>query len=144
MIRAIKTIAINGVEVTMLFTPRLFVMADEKGIAINFKGQSLMQNLATYADICYCAALNHWTLDNDIEDFKLERKDFHEWSTLNQVEFGKVMTMAVEALSGKTMREIAKEQQEAKDAGEDVKKKKPKKSGVIIRILRRFWSAIVG
>ena len=144
MLKVSKTILINGVETDLLFTPRLFVMAEEKGITINLEEKTLMRSLSAFADICYCAALNAWTLDNYIEDFKLERKDFHEWSAAEPKEFSKAMAMAIEAMSGKTMAEIAKEQNEAKEAGKEVKKKKwPSFSGWIIRQLKHFWSAIV-
>lgn len=138
MNRVSKTITINGVEVTMLFTPRLFVMAEEKNIKMVIDTANVMQTMAAYADMCYCAALNHWTMDNDLEDFRLKRSDFHEWSACNQEEFGRTMIMAAEAITGKTMKELAAEQ---KALGEEVKKKS--KSFVIIRLLRRFWSAIV-
>lgn len=138
MNRVSKTITINGVEVTMLFTPRLFVMAEEKNIKMAIDTTNVMQTMAAYADMCYCAALNHWTMDNDLEDFRLKRSDFHEWSACNQEEFGRTMIMAAEAITGKTMKELAAEQ---KASGEEVKKKS--KSFVIIRLLRRFWSAIV-
>jgi hypothetical protein len=134
MTRVSKSITINGVEVTMLFTPRLFVMAEEKGIKLVVNTADMMQTMAGYADMCYCAALNHWTMDNDINDFPLSRADFHVWSASNQEEFGKTMIMAAEAITGKTMTELVKEQKAAKE-GEDVKKKK--KSSLIMRLLRR-------
>ena len=102
MIRVLKAITINGVEVTMLFTPRLFVMAEEQGIKLNVDTANVMATLSAYADMCFCAALNHWTLDNDIEDFKLTRMDFHAWSAANPDEFGRTMVMAAEAVTGKT------------------------------------------
>lgn len=142
MIRVSKTITINGVEVTMLFTPRLFVMADEKGLNISIDPTNVMQTMTAYADMCYCAALNHWTMDNDIEDFPLKRADFHAWSASDPTTFANVMIMAAEAISGKTMKEMNEEQQKQKEAAGDVKKKS--KSGMIIQLLRRFWSAIVG
>ena len=136
MIRVSKTIAINGVEVTMLFTPRLFVMADEQGIKLAIDTANVMATLSAYADMCWCAALNYWSMDNDIQDFKLTRSDFHAWSAANPDEFAKVMIMAAEAVTGKTMKEIVKEQQELRE-GEEVKKKS--KSNVITRLLRLFW-----
>ena len=137
MIRVIKTIMINGVETTMLFTPRLFVMADQQGIKLNVDTANVMATLSAYADMCWCAALNHWSMDNDVEDFKLKRSDFHAWSAANPEEFGKVMIMAAEAVTGKTMKEMVAEQQKAREEGEQVKKKP--KSNVITRLLRRFW-----
>jgi hypothetical protein len=127
---------INGVEATMLFTPRLFVMAEEQGIKLSVDTANVMATLSAYADMCWCAALNHWTMDHDVEDFKLKRSDFHAWSAENPNEFSKVMVMAAEAVTGKTMKEIVEEQQQAREAGEEVKKKP--KSNVITRLLRRF------
>ena len=123
MIRVSKTITINGVEVTMLFTPRLFVMADDKGIKISVNVADMWQTLAAYADLCYCAALNHWTMDNDMEDFPLKREDFHVWSAANHVEFGKVMVMASEAITGKTMKELIEENKKVGEGVANVKKK---------------------
>lgn len=136
MIRVIKTISINGVEATMLFTPRLFVMAEEQGIRLSVDTANVMATLSAYADMCWCAALNHWTMDHDIEDFKLKRSDFHAWSAENPAEFSKIMVMAAEAVTGKTMKEIVEEQKQEREAGEEVKKKP--KSNVITRLLRLF------
>ena len=126
----------------MLFTPRLFVIAEDKGIKLSIDTANVMKTLSAYADMCYAAALNYWTMDNDIEDFPLQRVNFHEWSAANPTEFSRVMTLAAEAITGKTMKEMVQEQKEAREAGEEVKKKP--KSNVITRLLRRFWSAIVG
>lgn len=125
----------------MLFTPRLFVMAEDKGIKLSIDTANVMQTLSAYADMCYCAALNYWTMDHDIEDFPLQRVNFHEWSAANPTEFSRVMTMAAEAITGKTMKEMVQEQKEAREAGEEVKKKP--RSNAITRLLRRFWSGIV-
>lgn len=126
----------------MLFTPRLFVMAADKGIKIEIDVLNVMQTMAAYADMCYCAALNYWTMDNDVVDFPLTRADFHAWSAANQTEFGRIMAMAAEAITGRTMRELVEEQKEEREKGEDVKKKS--RSNAITRLLKRFWSAIVG
>lgn len=141
MIQVRRTIAINGVEVTMLFTPRLFVMAEAKAIKISVDSGNIMHTLSAYADICYCAALNHWSMDSDIEDFPFKRADFHEWSSANQAEFSKVVALAVEAITGKTIKELVEEQKAAKEAGKEIKKKS--RLSAIMQSLRRFWSGIV-
>lgn len=120
----------------MLFTPRLFVMAEEQGIRLSVDTANVMATLSAYADMCWCAALNHWTMDHDVGDFKLKRSDFHAWSAENPAEFSKIMVMAAEAVTGKTMKEIVEEQKQEREAGEEVKKKP--KSNVITRLLRRF------
>ena len=135
MIRVTKTTTINGVEVTMLFTPRLFVMAEEKKIKLAVNTADVMQTMAAYADMCYCAALNAWTMDNDIEDFKLSRYDFHVWSADHRDEFARTMVMASEAITGKTMKELVEEQKQLAEAGQEVKKKS--RFRLITRLLRR-------
>lgn len=119
----------------MLFTPRLFVMAEDQRISFSFDSANVMQTLTAYADICYCAALNNWTLDHDLADFQLKRSDFHEWSAANPIEFGKIMTQAAEVISGKSLKEIAEEN--SSESG-SVSEKKKKKSNVIMRLLKLF------
>lgn len=132
---------INGVETGMLFTPRLF---EFKTASMDFSDAASATKVAgMYADLAYCAALNYWTLqDRDIDSFPHTRLDFHEWTASNPVEFGKVMRIALEAITNKSLEEILQENkaEEVKPA-EDVKKKN---SLSIIQRLRRFWSAIVG
>lgn len=139
MIKVNKVVNIKGVECELLFTPRLFAVADGKNIKLTLDSANVMLTLATYADMCYCAALNAWTMDNDADDFKLKRGDFHEWAAANQEEFAKTMRMAAEAITGKTMAELVNEQNVKAN---DVKKKNSSIS--IIARLRLFWSAIVG
>ena len=134
MVRVSKTVTINGVETTMLFTPRLFVIAEEQGIKLIIDSSNMMQTLSSYADMCYCAALNFWTLDNDIDTFELKRSDFHVWSASDQKEFSKTVTMAAEAITGKSMTEIVADHK--KEAGESVKKKR--KLSWITTLLKRF------
>lgn len=130
---------VNGVETAMLFTPRLF---EFKTASMDFCAGDAAKVSGMYADIAYCAALNYWTLEErDPADFKLTRLDFHEWSAANPAEFGKVMRVAIEAITNKSLDELMKEKQQNTDVDEDVKKKN---SLSIIRRLRRFWSAIVG
>ena len=132
---------IKGVEVEMLFTPRLF---EFKTPSMKFNnGETSGQVAGMYADIAYCAALNLWTLrDRDVADFKLERADFHEWAMSDPTEFGKTMRIALEALTNKTLEELLKEKEDSdkKDASEEVKKKS---SSSITKKLKNFWLAIV-
>jgi hypothetical protein len=111
------------VETAMLFTPRLF---EFKTASMDFSDATNSVKVAgMYADIAYCAALNYWTLvDNDIEDFQLKRIDFHEWSAINPSDFGKMMRVAVEALTNKSLAELAKEHKDkAPEKDGNVKKK---------------------
>lgn len=133
--------AINGVETNMLFTPRLF---EFKTPSMEFVTDSANKISSMYADVAYCAALNYWTLeDKEIDSFPLKRMDFHEWSVQDPAQFGKMMKVAVEALTNKSIDQILKEAQEnkPKDEGEAVKKKN---SSSITQKLKHFWSVIVG
>lgn len=131
------TATINGVETTMLFTPRLF---EFKSAAMDFSADNAVKVAGMYADIAYCAALNYWTLtDHDIEDFQLKRIDFHEWAATDSKEFGKTMRIAIEAITNKSIEELSKEGK-AEDAAEEVKKKS---CSSIIQRLKNFLSAIV-
>lgn len=132
--------AINGVETGMLFTPRLF---EFKTASMDFTDAGSATKVAgMYADLAYCAALNYWTLTgHDVKSFVHTRLDFHEWSAQEPAEFGKVMRIAIEAITNKSLEELLNDDQKKKEAVEDVKKKT---SSSIIQKLRRFWSAIVG
>ena len=132
---------INGVETGMLFTPRLF---EFKTPSMDFSGGEATKVAGMYADIAYCAALNYWTLtDHAKEDFSLERLDFHEWSAANPAEFGKVMRIAIEAITNKSLEELAKESTTQEKAAEDSDVKKKTYSSNIQK-LKAFLLAIVG
>ena len=123
----------------MLFTPRLF---EFKTPGMDFSGGDATKVAGMYADIAYCAALNYWTLtDHAIDDFQLTRLDFHEWSATNPAEFGKVIRMAIEAITNKSLDELMKENRDMKSADDEVKKKP---STSIIQRLKGFLSAVVG
>ena len=128
---------INGVETAMIFTPRLF---EFKTAAMEFTAANPSKVATMYADLAYCAALNYWTLDDkDANSFPLKRIDFHEWAAMNPSEFGKMMRIAVEAITNKSLDElIHNDSQEEKQ--EEVKKKS---SSSIIQRLKRFWSVFV-
>ena len=135
------TATVRGVEITMLFTPRLF---EFKTASMDFsQTESAGKVAGMYADLAYCAALNHWTLEErDVADFELTRVDFHEWAVLEPKEFSKTMVIALEAITNKSLNDILNEQKgQAAEAETDVKKKT---SSLIMQKLKRFWSAIVG
>lgn len=132
-------VTINGVETAMLFTPRLF---EFKTPSMDFSGGEATKVAGMYADIAYCAALNYWTLEEqDAADFPHTRLDFHEWSAQYPAEFGKVMKIAIEAITNKSLEELMKEEKVKPSEPEDVKKKT---STSTIQRLRHSWSAIVG
>ena len=123
----------------MLFTPRLF---EFKTPTMEFVVDNANKVASMYADVAYCAALNYWTLeDKELDSFPLKRIDFHEWAVQNPAQFGKMMKVAVEALTNKSIEEILKENHAGQpQEGEAVKKKT---FSSIIQRLRLFWSANV-
>ena len=131
----------EGVKIGVLFTPRLYSFKGRSGVDFQADASDHSQVFALYADVMYCAALNLWTLEGNMEeDFPHSRADFHEFSMSNPQGFGKAVNFALEALTGKGLKEIASEKKEAEksaenDESKDVKKKT--RSGWIIRLLRR-------
>ena len=135
---AIYTIDMAGVKVAMLFTPRLYEFRGREGVTFEHLPDSQASVHALYADVMYCAALNHWTLTHGgEEEFPHHRIDFHEYSVSNPQEFAKALVFAAEKLSGKSIRELTERTQNApeKATGEEVKKKSLR--GWITRLLRR-------
>ena len=130
--KVIRTkVTIKGVEVEMLFTPRLYCFKGLQGVTLSGDTSELSQVFSLYADILYCAALNAWTLEgNDVEDAPFKRADFHEFSASNPQAFGKAIDFALKALSGKSLKDFIGENKKAAEngnkaanEGEELKKK---------------------
>lgn len=136
-----------GVEVAMLFTPRLYEFKGREGVTFEHTAGDAASVQSLYADVMYCAALNHWTLTHSGEqEFPYHRIDFHEYSVTQPKAFGKALVFACECLSGKSVRELmenaGKREESGKDAeaenkAEEVVKKK-RSRGWIMRLLRLF------
>ena len=141
----------RGEKVAMLFTPRLYMYKGQEGITLECDARNQVELFSMYADLMYCAALNHWTLTHSAdEEFPYTRVDFHALSVSNRDAFNKAIIFAMQTLSGKSMKELiadAGNAQETQGNGqkegeaEDVKKKSV--FGSITTRLRRIWSAIV-
>lgn len=128
----------QGVKVGMLFTPRLYMFNGEQGVVLKADTTDMSEMLALYADLMYCAALNLWTLQgNNKGDAPFSRADFHEFSAANPREFGKVINIALEALTGKSLDALATEH---KDKGRKGKKgeETSKKKGLFSRLIARL------
>ena len=122
----------------LLLTPHLYSFKDQYGIdfATNLKdAREVMEN---YADVAFLGAVNAWVLDGKgtVEDFPYTRGDFHAWAAQDPKEFGRFVSFAVCALTGKTAAELAgaKKPDEGEDAGEGGKKKRWRWIG---RLLKR-------
>ena len=133
----------EGVKVGVLFTPRLYSFKGRSGVDFLVDSSDHSQVFALYADVMFCAALNLWTLEGKMEeDFPYTRADFHEFSMMNPQGFGKAVNFALEALTGKGLKDLIAETKEAVETeanaetdGKEVKKKN--RSGWITRLLRR-------
>ena len=141
----------RGEKVAMLFTPRLYMYKGQEGITLECDSRNQIEIFSMYADLMYCAALNHWTLTHSAdEEFPYTRVDFHALSVSNRDAFNKAMIFAMQTLSGKSMKELIAEAGNAQETqgneqkeGEAKDVKKKSLFGSITTRLRRIWSAIV-
>ena len=141
----------RGEKVAMLFTPRLYMYKGQEGITFEYNPLNKVEIFSMYADLMYCAALNHWTLTHTADqEFPYSRVDFHALSVNNRDAFNKAIIYAMQTLSGKSMKDLIAEAAKAQETqangqneekAEGVKKKNPR--GSIMTRLRRIWSAIV-
>ena len=119
----------EGVEVQTLFTPHLFSFKDEFGFSLEVPADEPIRIMEAYADVYFLAAVNAWVLDGHgtQEDFPYTRGDFHEYMMANPRAFGKDVDFAVEALTGKRVKELTSEQEKAQESagnGQETGKKK--------------------
>jgi hypothetical protein len=122
----------------MLFTPRLYMFKGEQGVSLKTDTSDTLEMMGLYADLMFCAALNLWTLQGkDKEDAPFERVDFHEYAAANPRAFGKVVKIALEALTGKTMDEITANIGKAAKKGEKSSNDSKKKS-LFSRLITRL------
>lgn len=139
---AVFTIELRqGVAVEMLFTPRLYEFRGREGVTLEYEQGDAASVQSLYADVMYCAALNHWTLTHSgEEEFPHRRMDFHVFSVERREMFGKAMIFAMETLSGKSVRELLESSKKGAEVGDSGNpegiKKKPLR-GLIMRLLRR-------
>jgi hypothetical protein len=124
----------GGVKVDTLFTPHLFSFKEEKGLTLQIT-EDIGSVLEAYADIYYLAALNAWVLDGhgSVDDFPHTRGDFHAYMMAQPVQFAKDVDFAVQALTGKSLKEMKTEEKPAETPVES----KKKRCGWIGRLLRR-------
>jgi len=95
----------------MLFTPHLFSFKKETGLTFETEGGGTSEIFEIVADILYCAALNAWVLDGKgtFEEAPFTRGDFNEFMYANPKSFGKAASLALEALTGKSIKDFIKE-----------------------------------
>ena len=128
----------EGVIVETLFTPHLFSFKEEKGLSLEADTANFQAIIEAYADIYYLAAINAWVLDGKgtSEDFPYTRGDFHEYMVAAPKAFAKDVDFAVQALTGKTSKQLVDEKAAAEQQPEAEPGKK-KVSHWIGRLLKR-------
>lgn len=126
-----------GVKVDTLFTPHLYSFKGTQGVTFDLRDDSVTAMLESYADLIFCAALNAWILDGKgtTENFPYTRGDFHEWMVEDTKGFGDAVNFAVEALTGKSAKELA--ESKMKETKEDANSNKKKVFSWIGRLLKR-------
>lgn len=109
----------DGAAVDLLFTPHLYSYKGRTGITLQFSSKDKVEVLGVYADLIYLAALNAWELEGKgtVEDFPLTRADFHEWSMADPDAFFGMMGFAVEAMTGKPLKQYMDEAEKEVDDG---------------------------
>jgi hypothetical protein len=107
----------KGVKVAMLFTPRLYLYKGREGVTFEFEIGNELSLHSFYCDIMYAAALNHWDLTHSAdEECEYKRIEFHQYAASYPREFGKALIFAMQALSGKSVKEIAEEARKSQES----------------------------
>jgi hypothetical protein len=130
----------QGVKVGMLFTPRLYMFKGRSGVDFIVDSEEVGAMYALYADIMYCAALNLWTLEGkNEEDAIFTRADFHEWMAIEPQAFGKALSFAFAAMTGKELNTFIDEQEKAQGSQGNAQNEVKKKTiPFLTKILRLF------
>lgn len=123
MIPVRTTVAVKdgGVSVDVLLTPHLYSFKEQFEIDFATNLENAREVMENYADVCFLGAVNAWILDGKgtTEDLPFTRGDFHAWAAQAPKEFGKFVSFAVCALTGKTQAELAEDVRKKSEAKED-------------------------
>lgn len=114
----------EGEKVTLLFSPRLYIFKGREGVTFDFDSGNHNELQSVYADIIYCAAVNHWTLTHAGDEvFPYSRLDFHVYSASHPDAFARCILFAMQALSGKSIEDLSNDVKEGQKSQENDKKK---------------------
>lgn len=122
----------KGVKVEVLFTPSLFGVAKRRGLSLTIEDREDWAQVAeAYTKLIYIAALNAWEArsydEPELGAFPHDYSDFLVWSGENPQAYAALVGVAVELITGRTLREMAKEalgERKGEDADEAESKKK--------------------
>ena len=127
----------EGVKVELLFTPRLSIYQSSVAPLPELDADAdFLKVMERYADIMYFAALNAWELDGHgtVEDFPHKRGDFHGWMSADPKGFADGVKFAVSALTGKSPKELLKEEEKLRESAKETAKIEKKKRSLFSRI----------
>ena len=114
MVPAIQKITIKAsVEVMLLLTPSLFAIAKERGVELSADAGNQQAVMDLYTKIIWLAALNYHAAarmdDPSLPDFPFAFLDFAAWRGERRDEFARIVEVAVQALTGKSLADIVKD-----------------------------------
>ena len=114
MVPVIQKITLkDGVDVMLLLTPSLFAIAKERGVVLSADAGNQQAVMDLYTKIIWLAALNYHAAarmdDPALPDFPFAFLDFAAWRGERREEFARMVEVAVQALTGKPLAEIVKD-----------------------------------
>lgn len=108
-------IEIKGEKRGLLITPSLYKVLKERGL--NVETTSEMQEIqSAYIKMIYAALINYWEVQRydrpDTPDFDIELLDVEVWAMTEKKQFGDLILIFIELLSGKSIKDLVQEKQE--------------------------------
>lgn len=117
MVNPLQFIEVRGEKREVLLTPSLYKIAKERGWMIK-TSQDVEDIQSAYIKLFYAGLLNALEVrkfDNpDTKDTDITLIDIEVWAAQNPKEFGKLVVIAVEALTGKSLKNLVEEKEAEK------------------------------
>lgn len=131
MIAYRRTIQVAGEDVALLVTPHLYTYKGFCGLTFDAPDKDAKANkiIEYYADLIYAAALNAWEIDGgrELASMPVKRGDIHAWAYANSKELAECISFLVEALTGRSLSDLAKEPKSNKERADEIEDKVKKK-----------------
>lgn len=117
MVNPRQFIEVRGQRREILITPSLYNVAKQRGWEIR-STEDMASIQSAYIKLIYAALINAYEVkkfDNpDTPDNDVTLSDVEIWAIQNPKEFGRLVVVSAEALTGKTLKELAQEKTEKK------------------------------
>lgn len=114
MVNPLQFIEVRGEKREVLLTPSLYKIAKERGWTIK-TSNNIEDIQSAYIKLLYAGLLNALEVrafDNiGTKDTDVTLIDIEIWASQNQKEFGKLIIIAVESLTGKSLKTIVEEKE---------------------------------